>query len=122
MGMSEDKTTKVAAPGLIPDLRKVPIDSPQEGVYYAYANIVNFNWTLTDVQLRFAELIQVPNEDSPTWENQSIVILERVSVTIPWYQAKILRGMLDGILRTYEEVNGEIKTPVLAQPPKDESK
>jgi hypothetical protein len=116
--MSNEKDQK-ANPhvGVVPDLRKAPLETPEEGVYYAYGNVVNLNWTLTDVQLRFAELLQVPNDDSPTWENQHGILLERVSVTIPWYQAKVLRNMLDGVISNYEEVNGELKHPVLAVPP-----
>jgi hypothetical protein len=118
--MSEEKGQKIKPdPGVVPDLGKAPLEAPEEGVFYAYGNIVNLNWTLTDVQIRFAELIQVPNDDSPTWENQHAILLERVSVTIPWYQAKVLHNMLTGILRNYEELNGELKQPLLAPAPKE---
>jgi hypothetical protein len=30
-------------------------------------------------------------------------------VTIPWYQAKVLRDVLDGIVKNYESINGELK-------------
>jgi hypothetical protein len=53
---------------------------------------------------------------SPNWENQHGVLLERVAVTIPWYQAKVLHDMLTGILKNYEAVNGELKAPKLAAP------
>jgi hypothetical protein len=119
MSEGKDQQLKPDA-GVVPDLGKAPLESPEEGVYYAYGNIVNMNWTLTDVQLRFAELIQVPNEDAPSWENQHGVLLERVSVTIPWYQAKVLNDMLTNVLKNYETLNGELRRPLLAPaPPKE---
>ena|ERR1039458_6766597 len=91
------------------DLSRTPLEEPEDGIFEAYSNVVNLNWTLTDVRIRFAELLQVPDEDRPTWENQHGVLLERAAVTMPWHQAKLLRDMLDGIIRNYEEINGELK-------------
>jgi uncharacterized protein DUF3467 len=98
------------------DLQKLPLEEPQDGVFEAYANVVNMNWTLYDVRIRFSELIQVPDEDRPTWENQHGILLERVAVTLPWHQAKYLRDVLDGVIRNYEEINGELKPVKLAAP------
>ena len=101
------------------DLGAVPLVEPEDGVYEAYSNVVNMNWTLYDVRLRFAELIQVPDDEAPTWTNQHGVLLERAAVTIPWHQAKILRDMLDGLIKNYEEVNGELRSVKLAAPLSD---
>ncbi len=107
---SEDPKSKAEAPAAsLMDLNRVPLEEPEDGVFEAYANVVNTNWTLYDVRLRFAELIQVPDDDRPTWENQHGVVLERVAVTIPWHQAKLLRDLLDGIVKNYETINGELK-------------
>jgi hypothetical protein len=105
----EPKSKAEAAEGIIPDLGKLPLEEPESGLYEAYSNIVNLNWTLTDVRLRFAELIQVADDDRPTWENQHGILLERAAITIPWSQAKVLCNMLTGIIRNYEEINGELK-------------
>ena len=43
------------------DLRKIPLEEPEDGVFQAYANVVNLNWTLFDIRIRFAELMQVRN-------------------------------------------------------------
>jgi Protein of unknown function (DUF3467) len=94
-------------------MAKIPLEQPEDGVFETYSNIVNLNWTLTDVRLRFSELIQVPDEDRPSWENQHGIILERVAVTLPWFQAKVLRDMLNGIIKNYETLNGELKQPKL---------
>jgi hypothetical protein len=102
---------------MVPPLKDLPIEEPEEGVFYAYANVVNMNWTLTDVRLRFGELLQVPDENDPTWEKQRGIILERVSVTLPWIQAKLLRDLLDGVIRNYEALNGELKSARLPAPP-----
>jgi hypothetical protein len=100
------------------DLSKIPLEEPDDGIFATYANVVNMNWTLHDVRLRFAELIQVPDEDRPTWENQHGILLERAAVTMPWHQAKVLRDILDGVIKNYEEINGELKKIKLpARPP-----
>jgi hypothetical protein len=90
-------------------LVKLPLEQPEDGMFEAYANVVNMNWTLYDVRIRFSELIQVPDDDRPTWENQHGILLERVAVTIPWHQAKFMRDTLTGLIKNYEEINGELK-------------
>jgi hypothetical protein len=115
---NEEVKSNAEAKSLI-DLANLRLEEPEEGVYYAYANMVNMNWTLTDVRIRFGELLQVPNDDAPTWQNQHGILLERVSVTIPWHQAKILRNLLDQVVRNYEEINGELKQIKLPAPPAD---
>jgi hypothetical protein len=109
--VSQDPKTKAEATAAsLIDLSKTPLEEPEDGVFEAYSNVVNMNWTLYDIRLRFAELIQVPDDDRPTWENQHGVVLERVAVTLPWHQAKLLRDLLDGIVKNYETINGELKT------------
>jgi len=107
------------ATSLVGNLREIPIEEPEEGVVAAYSNWVNMDWTLYDLRLRFAELMQVPNDESPNWKNQHGILLERVAVTLPWHQAKNLRDMLTNVIRSYEELNGElqpIKLPSVPQP------
>ncbi|MDP8991197.1 MAG: DUF3467 domain-containing protein [Acidobacteriota bacterium] len=91
------------------DLGKIPLEEPEDGVFEAYANVVNMSWTLYDIRLRFAELVQVPDSDRPTWENQHGIILERAAITIPWHQAKHLRDQLAALIKNYEEINGELR-------------
>jgi hypothetical protein len=112
---SEDKVHTQAAPLL--DLSKLPIQEPEEGIFSVYSNLVNFDWTLFDVRLRFAELIQVPDESNPVWSNQQNVILERAAITIPWHQAKAISSMLAGLVQNYEALNGELKHPQLPNSP-----
>jgi hypothetical protein len=102
-------------------LNKVPLEYPEDGIYETYANVVNANWTYDDVRLRFAELIQVPDEDRPNWENQHGVVMERAAITLPWRQVKLLRDLLDGIVKNYEEINGELKPLKLPAPPATKS-
>jgi hypothetical protein len=118
--MENEKTeTKLKGEAGVPllDLQNTRLEEPEEGVYYAYGNIVNLNWTLTDVRIRFGELLSVPNDDDPTWKNQHSLILERVSVTIPWIQAKSLRDLLNTVVTNYEAINGELKQAKLAAGP-----
>jgi hypothetical protein len=105
---SEQSKRKSQTEGFV-DLAKVPLEEPEGGVFEAYSNVVNMNWTPYDVRMRFAELLQVPDDDRPTWENQHGIVLERVAVTIPWHQARLLRDMLDGLIKNYEQLNGELK-------------
>jgi hypothetical protein len=99
------------------DLGKLPLEEPEDGVFDAYSNVVNMNWTLYDVRLRFSELIQVADSDRPTWENQHGIILERAAITLPWHQAKYLRDLLDGVVKNYEAINGELKSIKLPAAP-----
>jgi hypothetical protein len=39
--------------------------------------------------------------------------LERAAITLSWHQAKNLIDMLNGVVKNYEEINGELKTPKL---------
>ncbi|MGC9947548.1 MAG: DUF3467 domain-containing protein [Bryobacteraceae bacterium] len=99
------------------NLKEIAIEEPEDGVFDAYSNVVQLNWTSNDVTLRFGQLIQVPNPESPKWGDQYGTLLERAAVTLPWHQAKVLRDMLDGIIRNYEQINGELKPLKLPAPP-----
>jgi hypothetical protein len=121
MASDQTKNKAEAPPESTFELGKVPIEYPEDGVFETYANVVNMNWTLTDVRLRFSQLIQVPDDDRPNWENQHNVVLERAAISVPWIQAKILHDMLAGVIRNYEELNGELKVaklPGRPEPPK----
>ena len=100
------------------DLSKIPLVEPEDGMFEAYANVVNLNWTLHDVRIRFAELAQQVKSHSPgTWKDQEPVMIERVAVTLPWHQAKLLHNMLGDLVRSYEALNGElrqIKLPIVS--------
>lgn len=104
------------AEGMI-DLSKIPIQEAEDGVFEAYSNVVNADWTLTDIRLRFAQLMQVSSPEKPTWEAQTGILFERAAITIPWWQAKLLAGLLSSIVTSYEQANGELKQPKLAPRP-----
>ena len=90
------------------DLSLTPLEESEDGVFQAYANVVNMDWTLYDIRIRFGELMQVPNDEDPSWKNQHAIVLERAAIRMPWHQAKNLRDLLDGILKNYEAINGEL--------------
>jgi Protein of unknown function (DUF3467) len=107
--IQENKITKEDQSTI--DLSQAPLVEPDDGMFETYSNVVNLNWTLHDVRFRFAELKQQAKADSRgTWKDQEPVILERVAVTMPWYQAKYLHQMLGDLIRNYEELNGELRT------------
>ena len=84
-----------------------------------YANIVNLDWTLYDVRIRFGELMQVPNEADPSWKNQHGIVLEKAAIRIPWHQAKSLYLLLAAVIKNYEEINGELKPIKLPAAPSE---
>jgi len=49
------------------DLTKIPLEQPEDGSIASIRNIVNLDWTLYDVALRFGELLQVPDDANPSW-------------------------------------------------------
>jgi hypothetical protein len=115
--MPDERRPKAEAPpSNMMDLRKIPLEEPEDGVFQAYANVVNLNWTLFDIRIRFAELMQVSDDERPSIENQHGIILERVAVTMPWHQAKLLRDLLNGVIKNYEKINGELKPIKLPAP------
>ena len=109
MATDEEKRKAQATDAKGVDPATTPLEEPEDGIFSAYSNLINLDWTLYDLRIRFGELMQVPNDEDPTWKNQRGIVLERVAVRIPWHQAKWLRDMLDGIVKNYEILNGELK-------------
>jgi hypothetical protein len=110
---SPKRSPAQAPPSAIFDLGEIPLEEPEGGVFSAYSNVINLDWTLFDLRIRFSELTQVPNDQAPSWNRQHAIVLEHAAVRIPWYQAKHLRDQLDGVIRNYEAINGELKMPIL---------
>jgi hypothetical protein len=108
-----DPKNNVEASSPMLDLTKLPLLEPEEGVFAAYSNVVNLDWTLDDIRLRFAELIQVPSDEDPTWKGQRNVLMERAAITLSWRQAKNLVMLLGRIVLNYETINGELIQPKL---------
>jgi hypothetical protein len=82
----------------------------EEGVCEAYSNFIHMNWTLYDVRIKFGQIIPHPEQQpgAAVW-----AISDQAALTIPWGQAKVLRGMLDEAVSKYEALNGEITVPKL---------
>jgi hypothetical protein len=95
----------------------VPLVEPEQGIFEAYANTVDADWTLTDVTLRFLQLIHLPKEEGATTVNRELSFMEKANITIPWWTAKVGVQMLSNLIQAHESVNGEIKKPELARLP-----
>jgi hypothetical protein len=95
----------------------VPLEHPEDGLFETYANAIDADWTLTDVTLRFMQMVHAPKEEGATNANRELIILEKANITVPWWIAKIGVQMLTGLIQAYESVNGEIKKPELARLP-----
>jgi len=102
------------------DLGIVSMEEPENGVFSIYSNVVNLDWTLFDVRIRFSELMHVPNDESPSWQNQHAVVLEHAAIRISWHQAKMLMNQLAGVIHNYEELNGELKLLKLPNAPSED--
>jgi hypothetical protein len=83
------------------------VTEPEEGVYDVYSNFININWTPHDVRIRFGQV--VPSPPQKVAPNVTMVVEERVAVTLAWAEAKFLRDLLGQLVAKYEEKNGEIK-------------
>jgi hypothetical protein len=78
---------------------------PTEPKPEIYTNFVNTSWTLFDVRFQLGQL--VPSEPG---ESMVFVVKEQGAVTMAWPQAKNLRDILIGLVESYEQANGEIKS------------
>jgi hypothetical protein len=106
----------------MPDTKKpaenaTPLEHPEDGLFETYANAVDADWTLTDVTLRFMQLVYAPKAEGATISNRELITLEKANITIPWWVAKISAEMLLRLVQAHESVNGEIKKPELAKLP-----
>jgi hypothetical protein len=74
-----------------------------------YANCTHASWTAFDLRLQFGCV--VVSEESP-----DVLVVENVgAVTLSWHHLKTLRDNLSQLIAVYEKVNGELKTPELAE-------
>jgi hypothetical protein len=93
---------------------EMPLQVPEDGIFETYANIIDADWTLTDVTFRFSQLIHAsPSDATATTINREKVVLERANITVPWWQVKLLASTLGALVQSYESVNGELKRPEL---------
>ena len=77
-----------------------------------YANDVHLSWTLTDATLHFVQM-----GHDLEGANYQHVVVTKAQISIPWWTAKVLHDMIGEMLRSHENVNGEIRRPVLAPIP-----
>src|SRR5579862_2265178 len=91
----------------------LPLEEPENGIFETYANVVDVDWSLTDVTLRFMQITYVPKDEEATTQNRELIILEKANITIPWWHAKVTAGMLADLVKAYEAANGELNHPTL---------
>lgn len=88
---------------------------PEDGVFDVYANTAHMTWSLDDVRVRFAQLIESPETPNPG--DQFVgVAEERVAVTFSWRNAVVFRDALNRVIESYEKTNGPIKIDVKLPP------
>jgi hypothetical protein len=74
-----------------------------------YGNYIHVGWTLDDVRITIGA-IQAERVNSPDY-----VATEQGSVVLGWRNIKNLRDALDKVVVAYEDANGTIEMPALAQ-------
>jgi|SRR5580704_17473138 hypothetical protein len=98
--------------------RKFPFVKPDEGIFQVYSNYIDAAWTLFDVTIRFAQIVPLtPADGELNFEAE-----ENARVTLAWPEVKVLANILNGLVKRFEEVNGEIKPLNLAPSPAEEEK
>lgn len=90
------------------------INSP-DGIVHVYANNIHVNWSLDDVRVRYAQIVNSPETPNPGTDQLS-VFEERATITLSWRVAKVLRDQLTRVIDHYEEVNGPIKIDMKLPP------
>jgi hypothetical protein len=83
------------------------IKSPS-GVFEMYANSIHLTWSVDDVRIRLAQVVDNPATPDPGATFRG-AIQERGAVTFSWRMAKILQGELARAIEHFEKTNGPIK-------------
>ena len=91
-------------PQVEPEKPNFPFVPSEDGIFEIYSNLIDANWTLYDIRLRFAQIVPNPIGSETQWRAD-----ERAAVTFSWPQAKVLRDILIDLVKKFEETNGEIK-------------
>jgi hypothetical protein len=90
------------------------IKSP-DGVREVYANLVHLVWSLDDIRIRVAQMVESAETRNPG-EPFLPAAEERAVVTLPWRCAKILGEQLTAAVKNFEQSNGPIKTDLKLPP------
>jgi|HubBroStandDraft_6_1064221.scaffolds.fasta_scaffold1117993_1 hypothetical protein len=105
MTENKEETSKKA-----PDWVKSP-----GGVLDFYANTAHLTWSLDDVRVRFAHLIDSPKTPNPG-PGFIGVAEEKVAITFSWRNAVVLRDGLNKLIESYEKTNGPINLEIKLPP------
>src|SRR4051794_1847215 len=85
---------------------------PKDGTASVYGNHIVLDWTISDLHIRIGELSVNPLYRTAP-DQKTLRLEERAFVTVTWGTAKYLMGELQGAIKRYEELNGEITVPKL---------
>ena len=83
------------------------VKSP-DGVFEVYTNAIHITWTVDDLRIRLAQVVDNPDTPNPG-EGFRGVLEERAAVTFSWRGAKALRDQLNTAIENFEKANGPIK-------------
>jgi hypothetical protein len=78
------------------------------GVFEVYANSVHLTWSVDDVRIRLAQVVDHPETPNPGADFRG-ASQERAAVTLSWRMAKTLRDQLTAAIEHFERVNGPIR-------------
>jgi hypothetical protein len=86
--------------------RPIEYRQPKDGVARVYSNNVMMSSTTFDIRLFFGEVIEITDDKA--------IVEQSVQVTMTWLEAKILADFLQANVKTYEDKNGPLKLPIIA--------
>jgi hypothetical protein len=91
------------------DVQKTPIHwvPAPGGVLDIYANLAAIQWSLDDVRVRLAQMVNSPETPNPG-DDIVAIAQEKAAITVTWRGAKIMAERLAEAVKSYERVNGEI--------------
>jgi hypothetical protein len=93
------------------ELKKFEWIASKSPIPEIYTNYMHLSWSLQDVRILFGQL-------KPEFGNSNnFIVEERGAINLSWGQAKQLSDNLIGLIKKYEEANGDITRPKLADRP-----
>jgi hypothetical protein len=89
------------------DAKKLPWVKSPNGVFEVYANNLHLTWSIDDVRIRLAQVVDNPETPDPGSSFRGAAE-ERAAITMSWRLAAMLRNQLSNAIENYEKTNGPI--------------
>jgi hypothetical protein len=102
----KQEPSEPAPAGVFPPVpQSIEFVEPKDGLMFVYANHVQIGQSVFDIRFAFGEILGA--------EKGKARILNKINVTMTWFEAKVFNALLSKVLETYESVNGPLTPPKL---------